>query len=106
MPKRHVSISNSVADRLLRAGEVADLLGLSLRSVWKLTADGQLPCPLKIGGATRWRASDIRQLMSGSGGVQSAESKNEENEDATDRPRDSVRDRGNTGTRSPSEGVE
>jgi excisionase family DNA binding protein len=46
---------------LIDAQEVARRLGLSERTVWRLTAAGKLPNPIRIGGKTkRWRAEDIR----------------------------------------------
>jgi prophage regulatory protein len=45
---------------LLRDREVAELLGISRSSVWKLAATGELPAPLKIGGrAARWEHAAI-----------------------------------------------
>jgi excisionase family DNA binding protein len=51
----------AAGDHLLRVGEVARALGASVRQVWKLTADGALPAPGKLGKSTRWRASDIHE---------------------------------------------
>lgn len=51
-----------VADRLaLSVAEVAHMLGVSQRSLWKWVAAGTFPRPLKIGGsrAARWLRSDI-----------------------------------------------
>jgi excisionase family DNA binding protein len=46
---------------LIDAQEVSRRLGLSERTVWRLTAAGKLPNPIPIGGKTkRWRAEDIR----------------------------------------------
>jgi excisionase family DNA binding protein len=46
---------------LIDAREVARRLGLSERTVWRLTAAGKLPNPILIGGKSkRWRAEDIR----------------------------------------------
>lgn len=43
----------------LSAKALATMLSLSPRTVWRLRAQGALPKPLKIGGAIRWRSSDI-----------------------------------------------
>lgn len=48
---------------LLRAREVARLLAVSVRSVWRLAATGLIPAPVKVGGATRWRACDIHAFV-------------------------------------------
>jgi predicted DNA-binding transcriptional regulator AlpA len=52
----------AVTDRLaLSVAEVAHMLGVSQRSLWKWVAAGTFPRPLKIGGsrAARWLRSDI-----------------------------------------------
>ena len=49
--------------RLLRDREVAAALNISVRLVWKLTASGVLPEPMRLGRATRWRAEDIDRLL-------------------------------------------
>lgn len=54
MPK---AIANPSA--LLKAKEVADILGVSQRQVWRLVSACLLPKSVRIGGCTRWRLSDI-----------------------------------------------
>ena len=51
------------SDRLLRVGDVAVRLGISIRQVWKLLACGRLPAPLHLGRAVRWRAADISRFI-------------------------------------------
>ncbi len=48
---------------LVTAGEVATMLRISTRSLWRLRSAGILPEPLRIGGAVRWRADEIRQWI-------------------------------------------
>jgi predicted DNA-binding transcriptional regulator AlpA len=49
-----------LAIRLLDATDVATLLGISLRKLWHMTANGELPPPIRIGKrSTRWKATDI-----------------------------------------------
>ena len=43
----------------LTAGDVADLLGVSERHVWKLHATGGLPCPIRLGRCVRWRRREL-----------------------------------------------
>ena len=46
--------------RLLTAKQVAEALGVHRRSVWRLTAAGVLPAPIRLGPKlVRWRAADI-----------------------------------------------
>lgn len=48
---------------LLTVGEVAELLRVSERAIWKWSASGQIPRPAKIGRAARWRASDLSAFV-------------------------------------------
>jgi predicted DNA-binding transcriptional regulator AlpA len=40
--------------RLYRAVDVAEVLTLSVREVWRLVAEGMLPPPVKIGRCFVW----------------------------------------------------
>lgn len=51
------------SDRLLNVAEVAEYLGISIRTVWALRATGELPA-YKVGHLTRWRRTDIYRYMS------------------------------------------
>ncbi len=51
------------AECLLRARELAALLAISIRTVWRLTAAGDLPAPVRFGGTTRWRHSDVVRFI-------------------------------------------
>lgn len=44
---------------LLSAEKLAELLGISIRTLWRLRASGKLPHPIRLGGSVRWRACDI-----------------------------------------------
>lgn len=44
---------------LLSDSATAELLGISRATVWRRVADGTLPRPLKLGGATRWRRDEL-----------------------------------------------
>ena len=48
---------------LITVREVATILGLSTRSVWRLLRTGKLLRPVKIGGAVRWRSKELRQWV-------------------------------------------
>ena len=48
---------------LLRAQDLARALLISVRSVWKLSAHGGLPPPIRLGRSTRWRAADVRRWI-------------------------------------------
>ncbi len=53
----------SLDDRLITDREGAALIGCSRATWWRRTADGTLPQPLRIGGLTRWRMSDVQKLL-------------------------------------------
>lgn len=49
---------------LMTAEEIAELLRLSVRSVWRLRSAGGIPKPLRIGSATiRWRRNEIMEWV-------------------------------------------
>jgi predicted DNA-binding transcriptional regulator AlpA len=48
---------------LLSVREVADLVGLSERTVWKLSGCGELPPPIKIGRSVRWLRRILEDFM-------------------------------------------
>lgn len=45
----------------LSAREVAKLLGVSQRHVWKLLASGRIPKPFRLGRAVRWNYPLLRR---------------------------------------------
>jgi predicted DNA-binding transcriptional regulator AlpA len=57
------SVARSHPPALLRAVDVATLLAISVRCVWRLVASGDLPRPIKLGGSTRWRACDLEAFI-------------------------------------------
>lgn len=52
------------ADPLLRDKEVAQILRVSVPTVWRRVADGTIPRPIKIGALSRWPKSDIAAVIS------------------------------------------
>lgn len=48
---------------LLTAAELARLLNVSTRTLWRLRSAGQLPQPVRFGGAVRWRLDDVRKWI-------------------------------------------
>jgi predicted DNA-binding transcriptional regulator AlpA len=50
--------------RLLTAREVADHLGVHVRSVWRLASTGRLPQPVRLSKRiVRWRQSDVAKAI-------------------------------------------
>jgi predicted DNA-binding transcriptional regulator AlpA len=50
--------------QLLSAKQLAKLLSTSVRSVWRYRSANALPMPVRVGGAIRWRLSDIEKWIS------------------------------------------
>ena len=48
---------------LLTIRDLATILKVSQRSIWRLVASGQLVEPLRVGGSIRWRRDDIRDWI-------------------------------------------
>ena len=48
---------------LATADEVAAMLGVSTRTVWRLLSSGQLVEPVRLGGSVRWRLDEVRQWI-------------------------------------------
>ena len=48
---------------LLTIRELAKVLKLSPRSIWRLVKNHQLPAPVRIGGSIRWRADTITRWI-------------------------------------------
>ena len=46
-------------ERFLDVGQVAMVLDVSKRSVYRLRDGGRIPAPLRIGRSARWRATGI-----------------------------------------------
>lgn len=50
-------------ERLLSAKEVADVLGVSKRQIFRLKSSGKIPAPVRVGGSVRFRLSDIEKWI-------------------------------------------
>jgi predicted DNA-binding transcriptional regulator AlpA len=48
---------------LLKASEVAALLHISQRTVWKWSALGILPSPFRLGRVVRWRGREVERIL-------------------------------------------
>jgi predicted DNA-binding transcriptional regulator AlpA len=46
-------------DPLLKAREVAEMLSISIPSLYRRMADGTIPPPIKLGSLSRWSRSEI-----------------------------------------------
>jgi predicted DNA-binding transcriptional regulator AlpA len=50
---------NTASATLVNANELARMLSVSVRHIWRMKAMGKLPKPVWIGGCVRWRQDDI-----------------------------------------------
>ena len=56
-------MSTSTKSQLLNVKEVAAMLHVSQRQIWRLKAAGMLPKPVKVGECVRWLLSDIEAWL-------------------------------------------
>ena len=52
-----------MTDPLIRDLEAAEMLGASKSTFWRHVASGVFPRPIKIGGMSRWRRSEIEAVI-------------------------------------------
>ena len=55
--------SRTQVSALMGVGEVAALLGISTRQVYRLSDTAKMPRPFKLGGLTRWSRSAIHEWI-------------------------------------------
>ena len=48
---------------LMTVEQLAKVLQVSIRSVWRMRSAGQVPPPVKIGGGVRWRVRDVQSWI-------------------------------------------
>ena len=49
---------------LVTATDVARLLNISKRTLWRLLSAGKLPRPVRLGNVVRWRRNELEQWIS------------------------------------------
>lgn len=57
--------SRSTTDdvRLIAADQLATMLDVSTRTVWRLLSTGRIVQPIRIGGSVRWRLDEVREWI-------------------------------------------
>ena len=55
--------ATALIDKLLALPEVRDAVGLSSATLYRMIERGDFPCPVKIGRAARWPASEIKAFI-------------------------------------------
>ncbi len=64
-PAISVSDNNApnVQPALITVAELAQMMQVSVRTLWRLLSAGQIPAPIRIGGNTRWRVEEINRWI-------------------------------------------
>lgn len=52
-----------MSSELLNVKDLAKLLSMSVRTVWRLRSAGCLPKPIRIGRSVRWDRADIERWV-------------------------------------------
>jgi prophage regulatory protein len=58
-----MSTPNTTSTRLLTAADLADLLQVSVRTVWRLRSSASIPLPLRIRGSVRWNREEVERWL-------------------------------------------
>jgi prophage regulatory protein len=45
----------------ISARELAQMLDVSLRQIWRLNSAGKLPKPIRLGGSVRWNRQEVTE---------------------------------------------
>ncbi len=61
--KQPHSSTPSIACELITAVQLAELLNVSERTLYRLKSSRRLPRSISLGGSVRWRLSDIRKWI-------------------------------------------
>jgi prophage regulatory protein len=48
---------------LVTSAEVARLLNVSTRTLWRQLSAGQIPSPVRFGGTVRWRVDELKKWI-------------------------------------------
>lgn len=48
---------------LITAAQLAEMLNVSVRTLWRLQSAHQVPEPVRLGAAVRWRLDEIRKWI-------------------------------------------
>lgn len=56
-------LNETITPALLTAHQVAQILNISIRTLWRLKSAGQLPETLRVGNSVRWRNEDLRKWI-------------------------------------------
>jgi predicted DNA-binding transcriptional regulator AlpA len=52
-----------VAEKLFSVKDVAEMVGVSVRQIWRLVAGNKFPQPVHVGHSARWLRSDVETYL-------------------------------------------
>jgi len=58
-----VGVERCASDPLYSDRTAAQVLGCGRSTLWRWAAEGVIPKPLKIGGVSRWKLSDLQAVI-------------------------------------------
>jgi predicted DNA-binding transcriptional regulator AlpA len=56
---------SSETPAMITAADFAAMLKVSVRTLWRLRSAGQVPEPVRLGGAVRWRLDEVKNWITG-----------------------------------------
>lgn len=62
-PEPAAALADSLAPLLVGVEQVATLLSVSRRTVWRLVSEGKLIAPIHIGRAARWQYGQLKRWI-------------------------------------------
>lgn len=60
-----MSVQQISTPRMIDVTEVATILKVSKRTVWRLVSSGELPQPIRFGRNVRWKLEDVEAWIEG-----------------------------------------
>ena len=61
MEERVTNTVASMRSLAVPAREMAEMLRMSVRQIWRLNSAGKLPRPIRLGGSVRWDRKEVEQ---------------------------------------------
>ncbi len=58
-----LNVQSSAESLLVTAAELAGMMQISTRTLWRLRSAGSIPQPVRLGGAVRWRRDELLDWM-------------------------------------------
>lgn len=60
---REQAANSAIESEMLTVKDVAAMLSIGVRSVWRKAQDGRLPPPIKMTGSTRWPKTSLQDWI-------------------------------------------